>query len=176
METTEQIVPPSSKQERILIWRHEVATANLDNEDAVSRTDGAAGSSATSTTTSSSSSRSALVLARGRHLLSRVAHKLSLRSSGGSGSSRFWRSSDESPNGVTRTAMYASLSPDNMAAWRSVGEHENEAAAAANDDNILLEGDASADGQSPRDAALREKQDRLMRAAKLLDRVHPVQE
>lgn len=188
MEAAEQILPTPNmspaKQDRIRIWRDEVATAHLDPDDdastAPSRAGGAAGSSATSTTTSSSSSRSALVVARGRHLLSRLAHRLSLRSSSPSPSppdghgndsppSHFWSrrrrgADDRSPNGVTRTAMYAALSPDNAAAWAEEGSGE-----------VAPGQDASADGAPPRDAAIREKQDRLLRAARLLEKNHAVQ-
>ncbi|ATY62049.1 hypothetical protein A9K55_007954 [Cordyceps militaris] len=105
-----------AKQDRILIWRSEVelaTTAGPESDGTTASHDGASsnrgGSSATSTTTSSraSSSRSAaLVLARGRHALAKVARKLA------------WprRRSAHRParedRGLLRTAMYARLSPD----------------------------------------------------------------
>lgn len=160
MEATEQIIPHISvaKQDRILIWRNEVATASLDTDgsttnDGASSRGGGASSSATSTTTSSSSSRSALVVARSRHLLSKLAHRLRPSS---------WRGPGHRPDGgddddaaVPRTAMYATLSPD----YNPDGDDDD-------DDEDGLD-----DGETPaRDAALRAKQQRLMRAARLLDK------
>lgn len=166
MEVTEQILPHMSvaKQDRIRIWRHEVAAAHVEPDGSSSLSgspSGAASSSATSTTTSSStSSRSVLVLARGRHLLSKLAHKLRPSSSSSPSSDRFWRggAAVDGP-GATRTAMYATLSPDYNP---DVVPHDDE------EEEWDFSGE---DGQQPpRDAALREKQERLMRAAKLLDK------
>ncbi|OAA65011.1 hypothetical protein ISF_04421 [Cordyceps fumosorosea ARSEF 2679] len=116
MEATEQIVIPQmspAKQDRILIWRNEVATASLDdgtsstaNDNASSRHVGSSSATSTTTASSSSSSRPALILARGRQALAKVARRLSRRS---------WRSgkqAGEDDDGPTRTAMYARLSPD----------------------------------------------------------------
>ncbi|KAJ4151453.1 hypothetical protein LMH87_012152 [Akanthomyces muscarius] len=148
MEATEQTIPhiSAAKQDRILIWRSEVANASLDAES--STTNDGASSSATSTTTSSSSSRSALVVARSRDMLSKLAHKLRPSSWRGAG-----RRPEDDDDAVTRTAMYATLSPD------------------YNPDDDDDDEDALDDGDAPaRDAALREKQQRLMRAARLLDK------
>ncbi|KAM3562284.1 hypothetical protein MY1884_001882 [Beauveria asiatica] len=100
--------PPLSaaKQDRILIWRREVASASLDPDT----THDGASSSATSTTTSStsSSSSSRAALAAGRRVLAKLAHKLSKRSS----LSLRRRSPADDGSRVTRTAMYATLSPN----------------------------------------------------------------
>ncbi|KAJ6781904.1 hypothetical protein PWT90_11028 [Aphanocladium album] len=162
MESTEQILPHMSaaKQDRIRIWRHEVATAHLEPDQDASTT---TVSSATSTTTSSSSSSrsAALVLARGRHILSKLAHKLSLRPSSSS-SGGFWRGGGGGgrghEEGTSRTAMYATLSPDYNPDVVPVDEDVDEELIGA------------FEGENPRDAVLREKQERLMRAAKLLDK------
>ncbi|KAM3504939.1 hypothetical protein MY10362_003264 [Beauveria mimosiformis] len=102
--------PPLSaaKQDRILIWRREVASASLDPD---TTHDGASSSATSTTTSSSSSSSSRAALAAGRRVLAKLAHKLSKRSSL---SLRRGSPADDgsSGRGVTRTAMYATLSPN----------------------------------------------------------------
>ncbi|KAK3192688.1 hypothetical protein K4F52_001042 [Lecanicillium sp. MT-2017a] len=160
-DNLETAAPPlsASKQTRILIWRDEVASSTSDDQHSQQqRTSDAASSSATSTTTSSSSSRPALLLSRGRQLFSRLARRLSAQGDGPEApqsTSKFTlrgrrRSAVEPPS---RTAMYAALSPDNAAAWTADADADDEG-----------------DEEEPKmDAKLREKQERLMRAARLLD-------
>ncbi|KAM3523976.1 hypothetical protein NHJ13051_004779 [Beauveria bassiana] len=114
MDTAVEQHPPLSaaKQDRILIWRREVASASLDPDT----THDGASSSATSTTTSSasssSSSSSRAALAAGRRVLSKLAHKLSKTSSLSLRRSSPADDGSSGRGGVTRTAMYATLSPD----------------------------------------------------------------
>lgn len=158
MEATEQLILPHispAKQDRIRIWRNEVATASLDAEnsaggggahDAASSHHGASSSSATSTTTASSSSSR---VARGRHVLAKLTRKLLRPSSwrgGGAGPAE-----DDEDEAVVRTAVYATLAPDYIP-------------------DAELSGADGYEDEEPRDAALRDKQERLMRAARLLDK------
>ncbi|XWW93130.1 hypothetical protein V2A60_001059 [Cordyceps javanica] len=129
MDAAEQLLPPPSsmsaaKQDRILIWRSEVelATAALEpdvsNDGASSRHGGS--SSSSTTAASSSSSRSALVLARGRQVLAKVIRRLSWRpwrgaggdGPGGAPAAAAAAAAMAGHEGPTRTAMYATLSPD----------------------------------------------------------------
>ncbi|KAM3513974.1 hypothetical protein MY11210_002406 [Beauveria gryllotalpidicola] len=119
--------PPLSaaKQDRILIWRREVASASLDPDT----THDGASSSATSTTTSSasssSSSSSRAALAAGRRVLAKLAHKLSKRSL----SLRRGSPADDGScggRGVTRTAMYATLSPDYRPGELHLGDDDDD--------------------------------------------------
>ncbi|KAM3435908.1 hypothetical protein MY4824_004570 [Beauveria thailandica] len=102
--------PPLSaaKQDRILIWRREVASASLDPDTTHDGASSSATSTTTSSTSSSSSSSSRAALAAGRRVLAKLAHKLSKRSS-----LSLRRGSPADDGGrVTRTAMYATLSPN----------------------------------------------------------------
>ncbi|CEJ81677.1 hypothetical protein VHEMI01793 [[Torrubiella] hemipterigena] len=159
IEVSEVVYPPisASKQNRINIWRTEVATALLpaDNASVASPSDSCAPSSSTTSTKSSSFSRRSALLARGRNFFSGIARRLS-------GNHRDARS--ETSDGPIRTEMYTTLRPDyipgNVDYQRLLATHN-----AADENGEVSLGESNLSG---RDAALRERQDRLRRAAKLL--------
>ncbi|KAH7326494.1 hypothetical protein B0I35DRAFT_136879 [Stachybotrys elegans] len=140
----------AAKQNRIMIWRNEVASA-LDPLEADSVNDIAPSSTAASTITSHSSSSTAASppVSRPRSLWNRVSRRLSI----------FTRSSDAAdadPIRSPRTAMYRDMvdpiaSPSGPEAKRA--------------DEMLL----GADSDEGRPGGLKEKQERLERAARLLD-------
>jgi hypothetical protein len=149
----------ASKQSRILIWRDEVASA-ADNGDAVSSADGIAPSftsSSTATTNSSSSTKSPP--RSSRSLWKRLSRRLSIMTKG----------SDALPSDVEtspQTAMYRDM-PDAvaLAALNQANNGPNEAEQQQRADLADLEKEDS----DSRRGGLKEKQERLERAARLLN-------
>ena len=184
MEDLPPDAPPvisPTKQSRILIWRDEVATAlttDQKQQNHHQRSSDAASSSATSSTTTSASSSSSrparLLLSRSRNVLLRIARRLSPNHE----AYKFMR--DDLDEGPPQTAMYSRVPP----------QQQHQDITTTNNNNEDDDGDAEAqlerqlreiedednDEQYHRQQqqpnispVLREKQERLMRAARLLD-------
>lgn len=161
-------MPPStsispSTQSRILIWRTEVASAVDAATSSAASSDGilsapSLAATTTTTTTTSSSSAVASTLSRGRRIWNRISRRLSGRSSdsGAPGDiSDLLQQPARRDEPVIRTAMYR------MAAQGAT----TAVAAAENEDMVLGEGSSRGRGRG----GLLETQDRLQRAARLLN-------
>ncbi|KFA64212.1 hypothetical protein S40285_00803 [Stachybotrys chlorohalonatus IBT 40285] len=149
----------TSKQNRILIWRDEVASAAdaLDAESSVNGIAPSFTSSSTATTTSSASTTSP-PRSRSRNLWKRLSRRLS----------SIARGSDAPPSDAElspRTAMYREL-PASAALAKL-----NSAAAPRDDGDLKVAEEMALDAESSngRAGGLKEKQERLERAARLLD-------
>jgi hypothetical protein len=149
----------TSKQNRILIWRDEVASA-ADALDAESSVNGIAPSftSSSTTTTTSSASTAPPTRSRSRNLWKRLSRRLSIIA----------RGTDAAPSDTDlspRTAMYRDLPA-------SVAIANLNAAAAPRDDvdlNAAEDMPLGPESSNGRAGGLKEKQERLERAARLLD-------
>lgn len=192
MEDLPPDTPPvisTTKQTRILIWRDEVATASISQQASAHQqhqrsSDAASSSAATSSTSTSatsggfsSPSRPAkLLFSRSRHLLRRIARRLSPNHE----AYKFMR--DDLDEGPPQTAMYSRVPPPPPPRLlpRETNYTNN------NDDDDEYEDEDDAEAQLERQLKeiededeqqhqpntspmLRDKQERLMRAARLLD-------
>lgn len=148
----------TTRQNRILIWRNEVAIAldPLQEPTLASHRSGisTAESSSTTSTKSSTFSRRALLAARSKDLVASFVRRFSPSSSS-------HHTPDSQIGRPPQTDMYMSLRAEYD------GDDTSAEAAAAHLAQDL-QAASSASGPARGDAALREKQDRLMRAARLL--------
>lgn len=161
LDTTTPDIPPSisaSKHSRIDIWRNEVASALIPDPSSPLSPDSsslvAAAPSFTSSSAATTNTGSTHQPSRTRRLLSRIGRRLTGRSA----------AEDAALEDVTtRTAMYSTHLPpppqDAAAATAPVD------GAAAEDE--VVPGEASSRGGAA--PGLKETQERLMRAARLLD-------
>lgn len=151
IDDCEVVYPPisASKQNRINIWRTEVATANQSSDNASvaspSNDDSVAASS--TTTSSTHGSRRGSIFTRSRHFFSSVARRLS-----GAKKPDATCADDD----VVRTEMYTTLRPDYVPGSTDFSR-------------LIADAEASLEGSgAERDAALVARQERLLRAAQLL--------
>ena len=151
-----QISP--SKQNRILIWRNEVATALSPDIPLPSHRSGISSTSTTSTTSTKSSSLSA-VASRLSNLFRRLSPSSSAR-----------QTAQAAALQSSKTDMYISLraeyngrldNGERAATFLAEGLEED-----AHQDEY--DGDSDSQAAAGAAAALKEKQDRLLRAARLL--------
>ncbi|KAG5929727.1 hypothetical protein E4U42_004886 [Claviceps africana] len=159
----------ASTQNRIIIWRSEVASAVDDAASSAASYTGKTSSVSdahSSAEYSSSQARSGgAVMARGRRFWHRIARRLSRGRFGGIDDDLFLREP------ATRTAMYRTLPPppppppvDARGVSAARGRHGLDPDLDLND-----EGSSEADPRRGLRRGLKDKQERLERAARLLD-------
>lgn len=145
----------ASTQNRIMIWRSEVASAMDDAASSAASSTGntcSLSDSHSSAEYSWSQARSSDAMARGRRFWRRLARRLSGGRFGGMQDGTFQREP------TTRTAMYRAPPPVDARGATAAHEHV-----------VDLEEDSSDGKADLARGGLKEKQERLKRAARLLD-------